>query len=276
MSRDAVLAIEVSQRHGGVAAARVGELAGLAGAPSIGGLASIGNRSRCVEVPVGPPDPDRDRLMPAIDEAMRGILAVPRELAAVVVSIGPGGFTGLRMAVACAKSLALALDCTLLAVPSAAVAVRSALNAERQAPSVTGSAPPAMEDHASILVALSSKGTDAWVSCVRPSVASQCRLDFAGILDAAGFEKQVEARFAALLLADEHLPASLAEVAARRGLARRELALTPSACLVEGLARWAADEPGAVTDPDALLPLYPREPEAVRLWRERGRSGATA
>ncbi|MBM4113579.1 MAG: hypothetical protein FJ253_09465, partial [Phycisphaerae bacterium] len=68
--RNAVLAIEVSQRHGGVAAVRLGNGAPVgAAAPRLGNGASIGAAApgpEIVGIAVGPPNPDRDRLMPAI------------------------------------------------------------------------------------------------------------------------------------------------------------------------------------------------------------------
>jgi len=42
----------------------------------------------------------------------------PRDLTCVVVSIGPGSFTGLRVGLASAKTLAYTLGCPLLAVPT--------------------------------------------------------------------------------------------------------------------------------------------------------------
>ena len=44
--------------------------------------------------------------------------ATPRELAGIIVGIGPGGYTGLRVGVMSAKALAYAADCPLVAVPT--------------------------------------------------------------------------------------------------------------------------------------------------------------
>lgn len=42
----------------------------------------------------------------------------PRELAGIIVGIGPGGYTGLRVGVMSAKALAYAAGCPLIAVPT--------------------------------------------------------------------------------------------------------------------------------------------------------------
>ncbi len=42
----------------------------------------------------------------------------PRELAGIIVGIGPGGYTGLRVGVMSAKALAYAVGCPLVAVPT--------------------------------------------------------------------------------------------------------------------------------------------------------------
>lgn len=55
--------------------------------------------------------PSRD-----IYTAIDGLLADPRELDAVVVGVGPGSFTGVRMGIAAARGIALALDLPLAGV----------------------------------------------------------------------------------------------------------------------------------------------------------------
>jgi len=271
--RRVLLAIEVSQREGGVALALVSDVKDAA------------TCDRVIEVPVGPPDPARDQLMPAIDAAFREAHAEPRDLAGVIVSIGPGGFTGLRMAVATAKALSLGVGCKIVAVPSAVVAASSA-----QLPA------------GATLVALASKGDDAWISQVRVD-GDGCAILRAELADGAKFEQLVRHAMAEpargadmspnagqnaapelVLICDEHLPSGVSGVAEALGIRRVALRLSPRACLHEGRRLF---ERGIFTSADDLVPLYPREPEAVRLWRERqacrteqarphGGTGATA
>src|SRR5687767_12602677 len=66
-----------------------------------------------------------DDFMPAVDRLFHRMKLTPEDLQAVGVSIGPGGFTGLRIAVSAAKMLAETLKLDLVAVPSAIVASES-------------------------------------------------------------------------------------------------------------------------------------------------------
>ena len=59
-----------------------------------------------------------EELMPAVAQMMAQAGVTPRDLPAVAVALGPGSFTGLRVALAAAKGLALANGLTLLGVPT--------------------------------------------------------------------------------------------------------------------------------------------------------------
>ena len=63
-----------------------------------------------------------DQLMPAIKQLFDEVGAQPQDLSLIGVSIGPGGFTGLRVAVSTARTLAMTTGCRVVAVPSAIVA----------------------------------------------------------------------------------------------------------------------------------------------------------
>ncbi len=65
-------------------------------------------------------------LIPLIDESFRRQGRTPRDLRAVFVSVGPGSFTGLRIGVTVAKTLAFALDIPIVAVPSLRVLAENA------------------------------------------------------------------------------------------------------------------------------------------------------
>lgn len=62
-----------------------------------------------------------ERLVPIIDELMRGIGIAPAGLDLIAVANGPGTFTGLRVAVAAAEGLSLATGLPLAAASSLAV-----------------------------------------------------------------------------------------------------------------------------------------------------------
>lgn len=226
---EAVLAIEASQRSASVA------VRARPGAPA-------------VERAVPAPERDRDHLMAEIDACCRDAGVRPSDLAAVAVSVGPGGFTGLRVACATAKALADVTGCRLVAVPSAVVAARAA------------AASGALADGPCVVV-MAAKGGDAW--CARLEVSGGMPEEVG-----AGLEASLPAATGPVL-ADEHAPPGWrATVAPRRLLAARWTAV---ACLEAGEALLAA---GKASDPLRLAPIYPRPPEAVTLWEARHGAGA--
>jgi tRNA threonylcarbamoyladenosine biosynthesis protein TsaB len=59
-----------------------------------------------------------ERLMAAVDRVLADARWAPRTLGGLAVAVGPGSFTGLRIAVSTVKGLALALDRPIAAVPT--------------------------------------------------------------------------------------------------------------------------------------------------------------
>src|SRR5256885_3810916 len=59
-----------------------------------------------------------ERLMSAVDRVLGDARWTARDLAGLAVAVGPGSFTGLRIAVSTVKGLALALDLPIAAVPT--------------------------------------------------------------------------------------------------------------------------------------------------------------
>lgn len=59
-----------------------------------------------------------ERLMSAVDRVLADARWTARDLAGLAVAVGPGSFTGLRIAVSTVKGLALALDLPIAAVPT--------------------------------------------------------------------------------------------------------------------------------------------------------------
>ncbi len=183
-----------------------------------------------------------DTLLPAIDRLLRSLGCGPADLRAVVVSIGPGGFTALRIAAAAAKMLAISTGAALFAVPSARVAAQAASS---------GSGP--------LAVAIASKGDDAWVECFADD-EEHTRLGEPAIMN-AGDMPTLAARGVVRLIADRFLPTAMREAAVTLGLAIEPPTFAAAACL---RAARATDR----VSPAALTPIYPRPPEAVRKWRE--------
>ncbi len=181
-----------------------------------------------------PKDRHDDALLPAIDRACTQAGVVPRDIDRVGVSVGPGGYTTIRIAVTVAKSIAEAVGCGCVGVPTAAGVVRAA-----------GIVGPS-------LVALAWKRDDVWVQAYegeRPVESGR----IVKIAELPGLSAQrtliAEDR---LLEQFEHTGAHAAPIFIARAIAEITAAMTP-------------------VNPVDLLPLYPREPEAVRKWNALGR-----
>lgn len=177
--------------------------------------------------------------MPAIDRAMRAAGLRPADLGLIAVSVGPGGFTAVRIAVTAARMIAEVAQAAIVAVPSAAVAAASVPSGEGP-----------------FAVVLASKGDDAFVTRferpVDPAAVEPGAILRAEDLDQLGV---------AMLVADSFLPAPMRAWADSRGVPVVLPTFDPKACLKLAISLPTVD----VID---LSPMYPREPEAVRKWRE--------
>lgn len=185
-----------------------------------------------------------DDLMPAIDRLTRRCAVPARAINRVAVSVGPGGFTGLRVAVVTGAMIARANGAACVSVPTALVLARR----WRPGPHALGPA--------NVGVALCTKGEYAYTAVVEPGPSVRQ----VGMTEAHGF--------AALALdawiADAHLPASVRAALEAAGATIAPAHYDPAAC-----AEASFDLPDI--EPGALRPIYAREPEAVTLWNARHR-----
>lgn len=222
MAQSIVLAIETSQRKGGVA---------LRDAAGIAHVEWVAANLR-----------HDDDLLPAIDRLYRRVGLEPEATDAVGVSIGPGGFTGLRIAVSTAKMLGEALGCALVAVPSALVA----------AGSYQGAGP--------IIVALASKADTCWVTRIERVDDRWVPADDGWLADA----RSLDLRDIKALIGDEFLPRGIRDMCSAAKVAIIDPKFDPLVCLAATEQRLKR---GDTTDPLSLGPWYPRRPEAVVKWR---------
>lgn len=219
-----------------------------------------------------------DDLMPAIDRLCRRNVATPDSIHRVAVSIGPGGYTGLRIAVSVARMIALATDAKVIPVESwcvaawrvpieAAPAIVCLASKHDTAFGAILPASPTMNDwwirtHPSLRtimsvteftrVASAVDGGKAWIAA-------------AGELGVIGADA-IRTLRPATIVADQHLPSSLRTAAQEVG-AR----IVPPTFAAADVLRIASNR--NPIQADALLPRYPREPEAVSLWRSRTARG---
>jgi hypothetical protein len=199
-----------------------------------------------VEVePLDPTGRHDDDLMPAIDRLSRRLGLTAGGLVRTCVSVGPGGFTGLRVAVSTAKMLSEVTGCDTVAVPSAIVAAHT-LDA--------GDLPAA--------VCLASKRDTAHVTTIDavPTGSDPRSATALGVIDHTAFAR-LDVR---TVVADRHLPGGWSDAIDTNGWSRVEPAFCAGACLRLGAGFRAIDAAG-------LAPVYPREPEAVTVWKQRGR-----
>lgn len=177
-----------------------------------------------------------DDLMPAIDRLVRGAGHSPRDIARIAVSVGPGGYTGLRIAVATGNLMALALGAQTVAVPSALVVARRV----------------ALDGRA-FAIALASKDTTTCVT--RFDAAGHAIEPMNQVVDASGLEALQGPR----LIADRFLPPLIRERALALGMIIEPPEFDPVACLGASMS----------IPPGVLSPIYAREPDAATLWRQR-------
>lgn len=185
-----------------------------------------------------------DDLLAAIDRLVRDAGCSPRDVQVVGVSLGPGGFTGLRIATTTAQFLGEVLGCRLVGVPTAEIV----------AAAHAGPGP--------IVVALASKRETVWA--VRFN-----RHDDAWHPTAPGrlvTADELAIEGVTVLLGDQWLPESIAARCAQCGVPISEPTLDASVCLQLTRRRAAS---GQLTDVLEMRPIYPRPPEAVSLWEQR-------
>jgi tRNA threonylcarbamoyladenosine biosynthesis protein TsaB len=221
---------------------------------------SIETSSRCGSVTLGSGDdilqsidlPQQQRhavdLMPAIDRLFQSHAALPSQLTELHVSVGPGSFTGLRIGITTAKTLAHLSRAALIPVPTLDVVVR---NAPPQFPHVAVMLNAKRGQCFTGLFAQESVGQ--WRPLIEPSLMSPQEL----LNTAPG----------PLAVIGDHLPPFDWPDGVQ--LLGSDLA-TPRSEVVWHLGRRLARE-GRSADPATLTPLYVRLPEAQELWEARHR-----
>ena len=219
------LALELSQRHGSVA------------------MMNKDGVIKCIEVESG--SREKDELFPAIESISSSLQITPIDIELVVVSIGPGGFTGLRSAVSIAKMIALSANADIVAVESAVVTAVS---------SNKGQGP--------FIVISCIKRNQCWLSRVEKIEGNwTCNASITPI-DIV----QANLNGSKVVFVDEFLDEDVHGSLKKNSVEILSNTVQATALLTVGVEMYKA---GVVCAPSALLPLYPGEPEAVRVWKER-------
>ena len=169
----------------------------------------------------------------------------PSDIGSIAVSVGPGGYTALRIACTTAKVLAQSLDCELFAIPTSKIAAQ-AIEA----------------DQCPALIALASKNDRAYCAIVeKDGSIEDIGMSDASVLDQFASDQVVLRSF----VADSHAPSSFVEKATELGISVLPIVLDARSCLnaMDGVE---------ACNPMELKPLYAREPDAVTQWRARSRT----
>lgn len=196
-----------------------------------------------------------------IHELLRDEQVTPQDLAAVAVSLGPGSFTGLRVGLVCAKTLAYALECRLVGVETYQ-AVATCVASHDAAAAVDG---------ARLLVIGDAQRGDMFLAeYVRQTGRGWVRQGEHRIVPA-------ETWLAALEPADIVVGPGVTRVpdgATRAGVIREPWSIQPSAASICELAQ-ARIAAGAVDDPWTLAPIYlrPSAAEEQRDLKDAQKSG---
>lgn len=197
-------------------------------------------------------------LMPAIDELCRRHSVTPTQIGALFVSVGPGSFTGLRIGITTAKTLAATLKAQVVAVPTLDAVIENVS---------TENAPP---HHPLVAVMLNAKRGQCYTGLYRREENT------AGSAWAPAFEPRlmsvdelIESADRPLAILSDQLPKEALPDGAPEGVVilDAELAIPSSETVWRlGQAKLAK---GETIDPLALNPLYIRLPEAEEVWQAR-------
>jgi tRNA threonylcarbamoyladenosine biosynthesis protein TsaB len=230
-----ILAIETSSRSGSIA---------LATGPTL-----------LVEHPLPPEQRHAAELMPAIDRLTREAGWTPADIQHLSLSIGPGSFTGLRIAVALARSLAHALGTKIVAVPSLDVIAENA---------------PA--DFATVLPLLDAKRGQVFTALyTRTPAGALTRATDQHLTTPADILEQalsLAAPGSAIALLGEGLDYHPLATDNPRLVKLPKPLWPPRAATVHRLG-YALARQNAFTDPATLLPTYIRLPEAEEVYRKK-------
>jgi len=176
----------------------------------------------------------------------------PTDLKCVHVSIGPGGFTGIRTGATAAKMLALATGCKIVAVPTCDVVAWGACKEQ------IGN-----DGDGRLAVVLACKGDSAIVATYHASDGQPKRVSEPVLADVGEVIGQCEAGW---ICADAATLAMMRTRGFEGDMRIVEARFSAEACWEAG---QAMAERGMYADPMTLTPYYGREPEAVRLWEQR-------
>ena len=195
-------------------------------------------------------------IVPMIDRLLTEQRWRPADLRQIFVSTGPGSFTGLRIGITVAKTLAMTTGARLVAVPTLAVLAENA---------------PAEATH--LIVVLDAKRDQIFTARFARTLGKAWSVEESARLDTLTAMLSRSPRphcppYPVHLLG-EGIPYHRAFIPADSAvIVTAEPTWTAHAAVVARLGRGLACE-GVFADPLTLTPLYVRRPEAEEKWEQR-------
>jgi tRNA threonylcarbamoyl adenosine modification protein YeaZ len=193
---------------------------------------------------------EEDSVMPSIQKMASELDITPNSLELIVISIGPGGFTGLRSAVAIAKMISLVSGASIVPIETPLSVVHNAN---------IGTGP--------YFVVSGVKQDTFWLS----KVHNKNNTWFCESAPSSSLELEQSIHTVKALFGDTYVPESVTALCVSKGIQKRESTVSAQSLLSLGVQMFEEDKNNTV-NPMELLPLYPREPEAVRLWKEKNKA----
>jgi tRNA threonylcarbamoyladenosine biosynthesis protein TsaB len=216
------------------------------------GSIAVAEGPRCLEVRTFRTDVGHATdLLPQLAELARGQDWAPEAVDQVYLSIGPGSFTGLRIAATVSRTLAWSTGARVVAVPTLAVIAHNAL-AVVPAPRQLG-------------VVLDAKRGQVYCAAFELRDARYWQITEPGVRDPAGFCESLEPP---RTLLGEGIPHHSQALSAVEYEPLPEALCRPRVEWVHTLG-WDLAQRGLFTDPRRLTPLYLRIPEAEEVWQRK-------
>ncbi len=208
---------------------------------------SIGRGDELLDsAPILEPKRHSLELMPTIDQLCMKHGASPQDIKQIYVAMGPGSFTGLRIAIATAKMLSHTLDLELCGVPSVEVLAQN----------VPVSDTP-------LCVGVNMKKDSIYGCCFEQRDGQWVYREEAKLRTMREL-LDIEGEFNLL---GSPLPGVPEDLAGKTTLLPEALAKPNSQSLWMVGRRYA--RAGQILESAELLPIYARVPEAVELWNKR-------
>jgi tRNA threonylcarbamoyladenosine biosynthesis protein TsaB len=181
----------------------------------------------------------------------------PEQIEHVYLSLGPGSFTGLRIAIAIARAMAQAIGCKIVGVPSLDVIAHNA-----------------SKEFQFVVPLLDAKRGQVFAARYRrDDSGALARIADPALVDPAAFisETLALAQGAPIALLGEGLDYHRTAIASLTAPNLNELdrSLWPPRAETVHRLGWIAADNGHFSDPHTLLPTYIRLPEAEEVWRKK-------